>query len=138
VTIRRYAAGFTLIESLAALVLLGIVIPVAMRAISVSLHVAAASADRTRAVMLAEARLDDLIITGDWQTTGRDGDFEDMIDQSMFDEVLTKELSRYTWKAEVDDWDNGDAQLLHVSVYWDRRDVEHSVTLTTLVQDVVE
>src|SRR5690606_37671341 len=118
--------------------LLGIVIPVALRTISISLQVAGASADRSRAVMLAEARLDELVVTGDWQTSGLDGDFEDMLDQSMFDSALSKELERYTWKAEVDDWENGDAQQLHVTVYWDRRNVEHSVTLTALVQGTIE
>lgn len=137
-TTRQYHNGFTLVESLAALVLLAIVVPVAMQAVSISLQVGAGSADRSRAVMLAEARLDDLVVTGDWQTTGLDGDFEDFVDQNMFDEVLSAELQRYTWDAELEDWEAGDAQQLHVTVYWERRNVEHSVTLTTLVQDVIE
>ncbi len=129
--------GFTLVEALVALVLLAVVVPTALRAISISTQVAAVSSDRSQAAMLAETRIDQLVVTGDWQTTGLEGNFEDLFDRGMFDETVAGALDKYTWTAELEDWDAGDARQLRVTVHWQRRSTRHAVTLTTLVQEAV-
>jgi prepilin-type N-terminal cleavage/methylation domain-containing protein len=71
----RSRRGFTLIEILATLLLLGIVMPVAMRGISIAL----ASADHARhvseAATLAETKLNDLLTQGVSSASGLTGDF---------------------------------------------------------------
>jgi len=72
---RQSPRGFTLIEILATLLLLGIVMPVAMRGISIAL----ASADHARhvseAAALAETKLNDLLTQGVSSASGLTGDF---------------------------------------------------------------
>ena len=72
---RHIRKGFTLIEILATLLLLGIVMPVAMRGISIAL----ASADHARhmaeAATLAETKLNDLLTQGVSSASGLTGDF---------------------------------------------------------------
>src|SRR4051812_31300269 len=53
--------GFTLIEVLATMVLLGIIIPVAMRGVSISLAAADKAKHTSQAAALAESKLNDLL-----------------------------------------------------------------------------
>ena len=58
---RRSSRGFTLIEVLATMMLLAIVLPVAMRGISISLASAAKAKHMSIAASLAESKLNDLL-----------------------------------------------------------------------------
>ena len=72
---RALARGFTLVEALAALVLVAIVLPVAMRGVSLALTMASETTRRTEAMVLAEAKLAELLATGAWEDGDLDGDF---------------------------------------------------------------
>src|SRR4051794_38319604 len=61
---RAMRAGFTLIEVLATLVLLGIILPAAMRGVSIGLAMASHARHVTEAAQLAEAKLNELVATG--------------------------------------------------------------------------
>src|SRR2546423_9326344 len=71
---RHNLKGFTLIEVLATMVLMAIVLPVTMQALSVSLGAASSARHTTEASGLAQAKLNELISTGQWNSTSN-GDF---------------------------------------------------------------
>ena len=72
---RRDHRGFTLIEVLATLLLLGIVMPVAMRGISIALAAADNARHVAEASALAETKLNDLLTQGVSSASGLTGDF---------------------------------------------------------------
>lgn len=110
--------GFTLVEVLATLVLLGIVVPVAMRGVSVGLAAASTARHTAEAASLAEAKLNELIIDGAWQTSGTSGEFPDH--------------PAYRWTCDNVSRDYGTNEVA-VTVTWMQRGQERRLTLTTLV-----
>ena len=59
--------GLTLVEVLATIVMTGIVLPAAMQGISMCTAASVAARHRSEAAALGEAKLTELIATGDWQ-----------------------------------------------------------------------
>lgn len=117
--------GFTLIEVLAALLLAGIVLPVALRCASLASNAADTARRHTEAAALARSKLSELVSTGDWQTSAaRGGSFG-------------ADWPDYRWSASVQNWTftKADLRRLDVEVTWNARgagDVQ-SVTFSTLV-----
>src|SRR4051794_38691008 len=76
-TLRRgqHRGGVTLVEILATLLLLGIVMPVAMRGGSIALAAADSARHTADAAMLAETKLNDLLAQGVSSASGLTGDF---------------------------------------------------------------
>lgn len=118
-TSARKPLGFTLIEVLAALVLMAIVLPVAMHGISLATSLAGTARQREEAAVLADSKLNELVATHGWQTSSLNGDFDSH--------------SEYRWSADVLDWDGSTLKQLNVHVYWKFRNAEREVTLSTLV-----
>ena len=118
----RRSRGFTLIEVLATIVLMGIVLPVAMHGVSLCMRAAQASRQRTEAAGLAEAKLNELVATGDWQYGMLSGDFGEA-------------WPEYRWNGAANEWNDPTLQELSVRVSWTTRGEERDVTLTTLVYD---
>ena len=114
--------GFTLIEVLATIVLMGIVLPVAMHGVSLCMRSAQAARQRTEAAGLAEAKLNELLATGDWQSGLLSGDFGEA-------------WPAYRWNGAATEWSDPTLQELSVRVTWTTRGMERDVTLTTLVYD---
>ena len=114
--------GFTLIEVLATIVLMGIVLPVAMHGISLCMRAAQASRQRSEAAALAESKLNELVATGDWQYGLLSGDFGEA-------------WPDYRWSGAAADWDDPTLRELSVRVVWTTRGQERDVILTTLVYD---
>ena len=111
--------GFTLVEVLATLVLLGIVVPVAMRGVSIALAAAATARHTAEAATLADAKLNELIADGTWETSGTTGDFE-------------PDHPSYTWTCENLSRDYGTSEVvLHVK--WLQRGAERTLSISTLV-----
>ena len=118
---RRRSGGFTLIEVLATMVLMAIVLPVAMKAVSLATMTAGASRHRTEASALAEAKLSELIATSPWQASGTlAGNFGD-------------DWPEYRWQAEVQQWVDSSMEELDVHVLWTSRGSEEFITVSTLV-----
>ena len=120
---RRRAArrrGLTLIEVLATIVLVGIVLPVAMNGISLCLASASVARQRSEAAALAEAKLNELVATGDWQYGMTSGVFGDA-------------WPEYHWSAGTSTWSDPLVQQLSIRVFWVGRGQERDVVLTTLV-----
>jgi prepilin-type N-terminal cleavage/methylation domain-containing protein len=72
---RGARAGFTLVEVLATLALIGIVIPVSMRGVTLALNAASHAKHQAAAATLAESKLSELIAQGDWSFGAGSGDF---------------------------------------------------------------
>lgn len=83
--------GFTLIEVLAALLLVSIVLPVAMKGVAAATATATTAKRRNEAAPLAQSKLDEILATQAWSTGGMSGDFG-------------PDWSDYTWSAELVQW----------------------------------
>ena len=117
---RRRATGFTLIEVLAAIVLVGIVVPVAMEAISLSLRSASDAKRKVEAAMLAENKLSELTTNLVLMTPGANsGDF-------------APDWPDYRWESGLVQRDV-DLSELQVRVVWNSRGVDRFVSLSTFV-----
>ena len=109
--------GFTLLEVLATLVLVGIVLPIAMQGATLSLSAADSARKRTEATALAEAKLFELAAYG--PEGALSGDF-------------SPEQPQYRWAADVAYMETNLAEI-RVEVIWDTARGERSAALTTMV-----
>jgi prepilin-type N-terminal cleavage/methylation domain-containing protein len=113
--------AFTLIEILATLALVAIILPVVMAGISLALSTADNSRHQTEAARLAQTKMAELIAAADFQTLEQSGDF-------------APDLPDYHWNAILSDYDAAlGLKELDVEVYWNSRNRDRSVTLSTLV-----
>ncbi len=111
--------AFTLVEVLATLALVAIILPVAMKGISLAISTAGLARQRMEAASLAETKLAELLATGAWEDGNPSGDFG-------------SEWPDYSWTAEVREWEGITLQQVDVRVEWTARGKERSITLTTL------
>ena len=116
---KRSPRGFTMIEVLAAIVLMAIVLPVAMHAISVATMVGDSAKRRAEASMLAQSKLNELLVIKAWQTGALSGQWEDHPD--------------YRWAADLKDWDSSSLKEMDLHVTWTAAGRDQSITLSTLV-----
>lgn len=112
--------AFTLVEVLATLMLVAIILPVAMKGISLAAMTAGAAKQRMEAAALAETRLGELLATGEWLNGDLSGDFG-------------PDWPDHHWTADVRDWEGTTLRQVDVRVKWTTRGKERSITLTTLV-----
>lgn len=113
--------GLTLVEVLATIVLMAIVLPAAMQGISACLSTSISARQRGEAAALAEAKLGELIATGDWQFGALSGEFGEA-------------WPDYRWSAGASDWASDTTMKeLYVRVVWTSRRQEREVVLTTLI-----
>jgi general secretion pathway protein I len=121
-TRNKRTAGFTLIEVLAAMLLIAIALPAIMRGISMAGSAATISRQRTEAAGLAEAQLNQMIADETWQSGVLAGDFATYPD--------------YHWRAQLQSWplDSTSAgiQQIDLQVYWNYHGREENVTVSTL------
>ncbi len=118
---RRGQPGFTLIEVLATMVLLGIVLPVAMRGVSMALAAAEYSRHTAEASSLAQEKLCELTTLGVSSSTGNSGDFG-------------ADHPDYRWTLQRQSRDYGLTEL-DVSIVWTERGRERSLIVSTLVYE---
>jgi prepilin-type N-terminal cleavage/methylation domain-containing protein len=117
-TPRDQSSGFTLIEVLATMVLLGILLPVSMQAITACLRAAGSARHMTEAAGLAQAKLNELITTNQW-TSAANGDFGQDHPGYRFE---TSNVARDYGLTELD-----------LRVEWLERGLPRYVTVSTLV-----
>jgi prepilin-type N-terminal cleavage/methylation domain-containing protein len=116
----RRHGGFTFAELLATVVLIGIIMPVAMRTITLCTSLAGLSRKETEAASLARTRLTELTASDEWQNSGRAGDFG-------------SDWPAYRWTAEVSNWTDSVVSQVDLTVHWQSQNRARSVTLSTLV-----
>ena len=125
--------GFTLIEVLAALVLLAIVLPAAMRGVSLATNAASDAERKTTAASLASSKLQEVLATGQYESGTMSGDVQEE----------GPEYQPYRWQAQLVAWNqpgfnvadlqSQTLQQLDLRVSWRGRAGEESLTLSTLV-----
>ena len=120
---RSRRRGFTLIEALAAVLLVAIVLPVALRGFSLAVSVADTARHRAEAATLAHSKLSELLATGGWQTGALSGDF-------------APDHPAFSWTAELNTWDNSTLKELDVHVLWNSPGGSQQITMTTLFDTV--
>lgn len=116
----KSSRGFTFIEILATLTFAAIVLPVAMKGISLATVAASESKKRSEATLLAQNLLAETVAADTLDFSSISGDFLPEIDQ-------------YRWTAELSDWENGNLKELIVKIFWQTHNKEQSIALTTLV-----
>ena len=109
--------GFTLVEVLVTMLLMGILLPVAMRGISVSLAQADNARHVSEAATLGESKLNELVATG--ATTGNSGDFG-------------ADWPAYKWTLQTTARDFGVSEVV-MTVSWAGRDGPRSLNVSTMV-----
>ena len=112
-------------EALAAVVLVAIVLPVAMRGISLATSMAETARRKAEAVTLAHSKMCELIATGQAQTATLNGDFG-------------PDWPGFHWTAELQNWDSSTLKELDLHVLWTRMGREQQVTVSTLFDTVSE
>jgi len=112
--------AFTLVEVLATLTLAAIILPVAMKGISLATAASGETRRKLEAATLAEGELAELLATGEWEGADLSGDFGE-------------DRPGYRWYAEVSDWDGAVLKQVTVHVEWTARGRQRDVSLTTLV-----
>ncbi|MBN1676053.1 MAG: type II secretion system protein [Kiritimatiellae bacterium] len=118
----RRRAGFTFVEVLAAMLFVAVLFPVIIRGLLLA-NWAAVTADRdTTAVQLAENRLNELLLNGEWAASRTQGDFGE-------------EWPGYRWELTRADWEADNMVELTVSVLFEVQGAMRQVSLTTLVNE---
>ena len=117
---RQPRAGFTLVEILATLMLVAIILPAAMKGISLATTVAGLAKQRVEAASLAESKMTELLAGAAWQESDLEGDF-------------SPDWPDYRWDAEVKDWEGLALQQLDVRVEWTLRNQDYSLVISTLI-----
>ena len=114
--------AFTLIEVLAAVVLVGIILPAAVSGISMAVRVASNSAKIQRAAILAENRLAEIRLEENWTKSQQTGDFEE------------EGFEDFRWLMRAEDWTDPSLLEVSITVYWGEDIQRESIELTTLVK----
>lgn len=117
-------SGFTLVEILATVAILAIVMPATMYGLDLATRLAGLTRQRDVAINLAEARLNDLAVTGDWQNGPLSGTFTS--------------APHYSWQAATEAWPepnlpNANLTELTVTVTWASFGRDRQVALSTLL-----
>src|SRR5512143_57231 len=103
---KRARAGFTLAEVLAALLFMAIVIPVAVQGLHIASRAGSVAERKAVGARLAETKLNELIVTGQWQSSAQRG-------------TIAEGLRSYSWALHSEPWAEDGAMRLvtvHVSV----------------------
>jgi len=121
-TVKRYGGlgGFTFIELLATVMLIAIIMPPAMHCIALCTRLGGQSRKQIEAASLARAKLTELTVSQDWQTSQKSGEFG-------------SDWPGYRWTADVSNWTDSTLSQLDLTVLWQSQGRERSVTLSTLV-----
>lgn len=118
--VRWARSGFTLAEVLAALMFMAIVIPVAVQGLRVANLAGQVGERKAVAARIAERVLNELVITGQWQTATQNG-------------VIQEGRQEYQWTMRLDNWNQGILRLLTVQVTFPVQGQDYEVRLSTLV-----
>ena len=122
---RPWSAGFTLAEVLAALVFMAIVIPVAVEGLRVASLAGQVGERKAVAARIADRVLNELAVTGQWQTSSQGG-------------TIQEGPQQYDWSMRLETWNQGTLRLLTVLVTFPVQGKEYDVRLSTLVDTTVQ
>ena len=117
----RARAGFTLAEVLAALLFMAIVIPVAMQGLHIASRAGSVAERKAVGARLAERKLNELIVTGQWQSSAQKGTIEEG-------------FHSYSWNLQSEPWvEDGAMRLVTVHVSVSVQGQDYDVAVSTLM-----
>lgn len=116
---RRSRRAFTLIEVLAALLLMAIVIPVAMQGMSVASRAGLLGQRKAAAMRVAERMLNELMVTGEMNQNSASGTVGDGD-------------TTYPWTMQSEPWSEDAMTLVTVKVTFSLQGNEYDVSASTL------
>lgn len=115
----KATAGFTLAESLAALAFLAVVVPVAVYGVRIA-NLAGQVADRrVLAAQVADRVLNELVVTGRWNTGGRG--------------TAEEGRHRFDWRAESQSWERATLRQVSVIVTYKVQGQEYEARSSTIL-----
>lgn len=117
--VSRHRDGFTLVEALAALLVLAIVIPVAVRGLQVASLAGEVAQRKSVALRVADKVLNELVATGQWQRTSSG--------------AATEGEQTYRWQLKTQNWEKDSLKLLSLEVVYQTRGQSYDVRLWTIV-----
>lgn len=122
----RRRSGFTLVEALITLLLVTVLLPLVMKGVSSATQLGVLAERRSQAAALADTRLTESLIVGDWEEGDQAGEFDP--------EVYGSDADEFAWYLLVDDW-NGLTTHKEVTVVvtWQQRGKEQIVSMATVV-----
>ncbi len=120
----KTSAAFTFVEVLAAMAFLGILIPVIVKALTISNRAGVVAERSGIAAQLGENRLGELMVGDAWTTAEAGGDFG-------------QEWPGYRWEIQQAAWSAGDMTELTLLVFYPVQGVERSLALSTLVSETL-
>ena len=124
-SLRRHPVrAFTLIEVLAALLLMAIVIPVAMQGMSISSRAGLLGQRKAAAMRVAERMINELIVTGEMNQTSSSGT------------VVDGDTS-YPWTMQSEPWGEDPMTQLTVKVVFSIQGNSYDVSASTLFDPAV-
>ncbi len=117
--------AFTLIETLVAIAIIAAVLPIVLSGINLASRAGLLAKQRTLAATLGEAKLNELVSTGLWNSGALSGDFGD-------------DAPGFTWVAAVTPYNDSDLttqnlEEIDLTVTWTSRNSPRTVVLSTLV-----
>jgi len=115
----RRTAGFTLVEVLAALMLLAIVIPTAVQALHVATLTGEVAARKSVAARVADRVLNESIVMTNWTSGSQNG-------------TVSEGPIDYRWTLTSQTWPQDAMQLLTVEVKYPAQGRDFSVKMSTL------
>ena len=117
--------AFTFVEVLAAMVFLGILMPVVISALITANRAAVVAERSTIAAQLGENKLGELLLGNAWSSASSSGDFG-------------TEWSGYRWELSKPTWQTGAMTELTLDVFYKVQGIEHDARLGQLVHPAVE
>lgn len=99
---------------------MAIVIPVALQGLQVANRAGVVAQRKSVAVQLADGLLNELIATGEWQTSSQSGDFG-------------TRWNGYRWRIMNENWTRENMRMLTIEVTYPVQNQEYNVRLTTLL-----
>jgi type II secretory pathway pseudopilin PulG len=118
---KRARAGFTLAEVLAALLFMAIVIPVAVQGLRIASRAGSVSERKAIGARLAERKLNELLVTGQWQSAAQKG-------------TVQEGFQSYAWQLQSEPWsEDGAMKLITVHVSVPVQGQDYDVQMSTLV-----
>ena len=118
------AAGFTLVEVLAALLFLAIVIPTAVEALHMATLSGEVAVRKSAAARVADRVLNESIVMTNWNSGTQSG-------------TVTEGASDFSWTLTSQTWSQDSMQLLTAEVKYSAQGKDYSVKLSTLANPQV-
>ena len=125
--------GFTLLEVLLALALLAIALPILLGLRNFDLNLQAKAAELTAATLLAQEKLTEAELTGQYPVGETPGDFQNVPLGALASAQTADRAIGYRWKRTISTTPLDMIRELRVKVSWFRGEVEESIEVSTYV-----